>query len=401
MPKLILTKLSQFLKKSRLAGFFVFVCLLGCQPSSPTTEQQLLAKAQTDAVAARTVAQQRLASNELEASLQWWRHAAKLGASDAFLHAIQLQQRLEGPLATAHWLQQQLVEQPQLTADLPSSILMELGLWPESLDNMSVAWQSPAGCRLTLQPVVTQAEGERSWHSLQQAWQADPQLATLPVCFKPLLRITSTALNCSEVTVARIHCDYQALSDAVLAGDFQQLLVIAGRGVASYNNGIVQLPAQANLALLRHEFLHIAGFLDEYALSAISARAVCRAGRVAPNLLIGNSPELVARYQQQYAIDNRTDLALTPVDTCRAVNMQAYRPIAALNPMRHLEAPLPPFYWQLLQQQLAQSEQLMPVQYYFAFLARQQQAWQHWQSYMQAAAAFGYPAAIAALEVEG
>ena len=51
----------------------------------------------------------------------------------------------------------------------------------------------------------------------------------------------------------------------------------------------------------------------------------------------------------------------------------------------------------LAQQILAQPDKLMPVQYYFAYLARQNEAWQQWYSYMQRAAEFGYPPAIQAL----
>ena len=39
----------------------------------------------------------------------------------------------------------------------------------------------------------------------------------------------------------------------------------------------------------------------------------------------------------------------------------------------------------------------MPVQYYFAYLARQQQDWQQWQHFMQQAAIWGYPDAQQAL----
>ena len=123
---------------------------------------------------------------------------------------------------------------------------------------------------------------------------------------------------------------------------------------------------------------------------------VCKAGRIAPNLLVGDDSNTLQRYLQRYPAAAAT-LELTPVDTCQAVGIQAYRPIAMLNSMRHYEADLPPLYLTLLQQELTQSERLMPVQYYFAYLARQNEAWQQWHSYMQRAAEFGYPPAIQAL----
>lgn len=395
MTALRLTSLQKFIKKGRLAGFFLFGLLTACQPVTPDPEQQLIIAAKTDVTAAEQLARQRLAANELEAALHWWRHAAILGSAVALEHALRLQLRLEGKLATAHWLQQ---TEHRVPVPISTPLLAELGLWTDDAVIQDKGWHSAAGCALVIQPVISQAQGERSWHNLQLAWQRDPQLAQLPVCFKPMLRMASTELNCSEHVGQRIHCDYQKLTPKVLTGQFQQLLVIAGRGLASYNNGIVQLPEDASLALLRHEFMHIAGFLDEYLLSPISAKAVCKAGRIAPNLLIGNDAVTVERYLQRYGLI-ATDLQLTAVDTCNAVGLQAYRPIAAVNPMRHFEAELPKLYAKLLEHALQQPEYLMPVQYYFAYLARQEQAWQNWQRLMQSAAAFGYPAAIRALAV--
>lgn len=396
MTRQSLIKLISSLKKGRLAGFFLLGLLLGCQPTALQEEQQLMQAAKTDAMAAKRLARQRLAANELPAALAWWRQAARLGAQDALEHAIRLQIRLEGKLATAHWVSQQ----PHLPTLNNSAILAELGLWSKNVPQTNVAaWQHTADCALTLQPVVSQAQGERTWQALLNAWQHDPQLAQLPVCFKPLLHLNSTELNCSEQLGQRIACNYTELAPMVAEGDFQQVLVIAGRGVASYNNGIVQLPEDASLALLRHEFMHIAGFLDEYALTPIIAKTLCQPGRIAPNLLVGNDSEVVARYVQRYGVPE-TSLKLTPVDTCNAVGIQAYRPIAVITPMRHLDAAIPALYQQLLLKALSTPQQLMPVQYYFAYLARQEQAWQNWQQFMQGAAAFGYPAAISALAVE-
>ena len=89
--------------------------------------------------------------------------------------------------------------------------------------------------------------------------------------------------------------------------------------------------------------------------------------------------------------------ALTAVDTCQAVNMQAYRVIAEDNVMRFYELPLPDHYFQLMQHMLHQPEELMPVQYYFAYLARQRQDWQKWQQFMQQASMLGYAEAAQAL----
>ena len=76
----------------------------------------------------------------------------------------------------------------------------------------------------------------------------------------------------------------------------------------------------------------------------------------------------------------------------------AWRPVRTDSHMQHFELAVPALYRQIMQRQLKQSAMLMPVQYYFAYLARQQQDMQRWQLLMHQAAAFGYPAALEALE---
>ena len=44
-----------------------------------------------------------------------------------------------------------------------------------------------------------------------------------------------------------------------------------------------------------------------------------------------------------------------------------------------------------MQKVLTQPELIMPVQYFYAYLARQQQDWQSWQILMEQAAKQGYP----------
>ena len=68
--------------------------------------------------------------------------------------------------------------------------------------------------------------------------------------------------------------------------------------------------------------------------------------------------------------------------------------------MRSHEAAVPDLYLELMQKVLAQPEQIMPVQYFYAYLARQQQDWKSWWLLMQQAANQGYPDAEKALQEE-
>ncbi|MDP2716226.1 hypothetical protein [Rheinheimera sp.] len=350
-------------------------------------------QAQTDPAAAVRLAARRLASEEYDAALRWLRQAALLGDNSALQHALQLQQRQQGRLATAQWLQQQL-DSGTLTAQaLTPNIRSELGLWQGNKATVA-GFEHAQGCRLTLQPVASQQAGLDTWQQLLQQWQADKQLSQLPVCFLPLRTVNSTELACSEHSNSLVHCRYEVLADEVSGGDFSQLVVIAGRGKASYNNGILQLPDNAGLALLRHEFMHILGFIDEYQLSVEAATQVCQPGKHYPNLLLTADSRAYLAYWQLQA----QDIALTPVRTCAALQQPAYRVIAQNNLMRSYELALPQLYFQLAQRILAQPEQLMPVQYYFAYLARQQQNWPQWQHFMQQASEWGYADAQQALD---
>lgn len=380
--------------KSQLAGFFAFLLLSACQPER-SPEQLLMQQAQTDANAAVQLATKRLASNEHDAALHWFQHAAGLGHNGALAHALQLQQRQQGKLATARWLQNSLKDGVLASSQISDKHRAELGLWAEA-DNVTVkGYQSPEGCMLTIQPVVSQQAGVGQWQQLLQQWQQDAALTSLPVCFTPLYVVNSVKLACTEQVTQRIECQYDSLNDLVAQNRFSQLLVIAGRGIASYNNGIIQLPENSSLALLKHEFMHVLGFIDEYQLPAVVAAEVCQLDRLHPNIIIADKVDAYLQYWQLPA----NDIELTPVDTCKRLNVTAYRVIAERNVMRSYQAQLPALYLQLAQRILAKPEAIMPVQYYFAYLARQQQNWPQWQHFMQQAAAWGYADAQQALQL--
>lgn len=396
---LIYNLVIKFIKqKSQFTGFFVLVLILGCQPAvmTETADEILMQQAQSDAHAANRLAAKRLASNELVAALHWLQQAAKLGDAVALNHALQLQQRLEGKLATANWLAQAVADKALSLATVSLQQQHELGFWLQSDKLPSVAaYNSPNGCAVTIQPLASQLAGVQRWQLLRQQWQEHKELSQLAVCFTALAHVESTLLRCTEQAEQRISCQYQPMQQLVSNADISQLLVIAGRGKASYNNGIIQLPDNASLDLLQHEFLHLLGFIDEYPLNIASAEQVCQNHKLHPNIVLTNN---IDRYLQHWQL-KPSNLSLTPVDTCSAVGKQAYRIAAEINPMRFYEAKMPAIYWQLAAKALQKSEQIMPVQYYFAYLARQQQNWPLWQQFMQQASAQGYPDAQQALSL--
>ena len=377
--------------KSRIAGFFAFL-LFGCQPAI-NSDNELLQQAQHDPAAASRLAAKRLAANELQSALKWFRQAAVLGDARSLQHALQLQQRQQGKLETARWLEQQLQQGLIPEAWISAVQRSELGLWQQPWQRIGEVYVADQGCSITLQPVVSQQAGVNTWQILKQQWQQDPQLSQLSVCFNAAIAVNSTVLNCSENSGSLVQCDYPVLNELVANAGFSQLLLVAGRGKASYNNGILQLPDNADLALLQHEFMHILGFIDEYQLTASAAADVCHSKVTYPNLLLNQT---IDDYLQQWQLQ-RSDIQLTPVDSCKMAGKQAYRVVAEANVMRSYELALPALYFRLAKQVLAKPEQIMPVQYYFAYLARQRQDWPQWQQFMQQASAMGYEDAQQAL----
>lgn len=386
------------LLKSQLAGFFALM-LLGCTPQTqPGSQQQLMQQAATEPEAAMQLARQRLAGSEFNDALRWFRQAASLGDREGLRHALQLQQRLEGRLATAKWLQQSVDSKQLNAAAISHRQRAILGLWQVAPETMAqTGYTAASGCNLIIQPVASQQAGVGRWQYLKAAWAEDAVLSQLPVCFNDLIKMNATELNCSEQAATRISCDYQVLTKQVLGGEFSQLLIIAGQGLASYNNGIVQLPDTASLALLQHEFMHVLGFIDEYPLSQSAAQKLCRPGSFATNLLFDGAPATLAAWRQQWQPAS-TNVTLDAVETCQATGQQAYRVVTTVNPMELYQTAMPELYQQLMVAALYKPETIMPVQYYFAYLARQQQAWQQWHTLMQLAAGHGYGEAVNALQ---
>jgi len=378
--------------KSRFSGFFAFLLLSACQPAVDS-QSELMQRGQHNPAIAVNLATQRLANGEHSAALHWFRHAASLGDPQALLHALQLQQRQQSKLATALWLQQQVNNGVfQLDAIAPSK-RAELGLWQGLEVPYSTPYTHPQGCQLTLQPVATQQAGVERWHSLLGQWRSNKQLSQLPVCFSAIVTVNSTELLCSEESNTLLRCDYSALNNRVATGSFSQLLVIAGRGKASYNNGIVQIPDNANLALLQHEFMHVLGFIDEYRLAEHTASEVCKTNVYYPNLVMA---ENISGYLKHWQL-KADDISLTAVPSCHHESIQAYRVVPAVTAMGAYEMELPDLYLTLAKRILEQPEKLMPVQYYFAYLARKNENWSQWQQFMQQASDWGYAEAQQAL----
>jgi hypothetical protein len=402
---LLINRLMRLNKKSRFSGFFtlkntlvifLLCCLFGCEPAlEHLPEQQLMDEAQQgNGTAAVILAKKREQQGDSQAALNWYQKAVDAGLTNELAALIALKQNQDGFLAAASYLEQHLQQQQSLNA-AEADLATDYGLWHYAQSPTYSTFNSNSSCSLTLQPVVQSKAGSRQLHLLQQHWLQDPQLSSLSVCFLPEKRVNSTDLQCSYKAGQRIQCQYQVLMPQVVQGGFSQLLVVAGEGTANYNNGIVQLAESSSFEVFRHEFAHILGFIDEYSLSAQVAEAECSSDKIRPNLLTNKNQLDVFLQHWQLQPD---EVQLMPVDSCNKVGVQAYAPVNDLSFMRSHEADVPHLYFNLMQKVLAQPELIMPVQYFYAYLARQQQDWRSWRLLMEQAAKQGYPDAKHSLQ---
>ncbi len=385
-------------KKSQFSGFFTlknpltilwFCFLAGCEPAlEHLPEQQLMDKAQQgNGAAAVLLAKKREQQADFPAALNWYQKAIDAGFTHELTSLIALKKQQEGFLAAAGYLKHYLQQQQGLNS-AETNLAADYGLWQYVQSPIEVTSNSHSSCSLTLQPVVQSKAGSNRLMSLLQQWQQDPQLSALSVCFLPELRVNSTDLQCSHQSGQRIQCQYQVLMQQVAQGSFTQLLVVAGEGNANYNNGIVQLSESSSFEVFRHEFAHILGFIDEYSLNAEVAQVECNNDKIRPNLL--TDEKQLQFYLKHWQLEPH-QVQLYPVDSCNQAGKQAYAPVKTLSFMRSYEAEVPDLYVELMQKVLTRPELIMPVQYFYAYLARQQQDWHSWKLLMEQAAKQGYP----------
>lgn len=363
-------------KKSRLAGFFLCLSLWGCeQHVAPPAGELAYQQAQT--ALARQLPLK--ATELLELSIRQGNQAAVL------LWLEQTRQHL-GPLSQWQRLQQLGVN------SLPAQAYQQLGMWRQA---DAVQPQLPAiesaGCQLQIQPVLASELAMQRWLQFSNAWPTSA-FGQLPICFTAPTILDSTQLACSEQAGRRLQCNEQALWPLASQSTARLLLVLAGRGGASYNNGLMLLPENASLALLQHELSHAFGFIDEYAYTKHRAERECQPGRLTANVLFSRD-DLPAYLQKwQLAPD---EVSLTAIPTCG--QQQAYKVVAATTHMQHYELAVPQLYIRLIRHALKQPADILPVSYYFAARARQAGAMQQWDLLMRQAAAQSYAPAQAAL----
>lgn len=85
-------------------------------------------------------------------------------------------------------------------------------------------------------------------------------------CFKTPRYIPSNMLNCQHDTKQAIQCDESIWQNVNIDPDVKYLAVVAPKGNANVNHGILYLDEFDSQQVIEHELLHLIGFIDEYPL---------------------------------------------------------------------------------------------------------------------------------------
>lgn len=329
-----------------------------------------------------------------EQAFELFQRSAELGFADAIDKTLLLQQRLQRPSIELEIWWQKL---PDSTAKQHAA--QQLGYWdyldPSVHQAVLVSFKAAdaKGCTLTIQPVLSDLSSIAQWRRLHASWPQQA-LAALPICFATPLLLDSRRLACSQT--GRLQCQLKELEPHVAQSSHPVWLLFGGRGSANYNNGFLMAPQTADWPLLSHELSHAFGFIDEYPLHPAVAADECQRGRITPNLLF--SPQDVQKWRDYWHITQ--PIELTPVDSCNAIGLPAWRPVATVTSLQHFEYPLPPLYVQLIGQSLQRKADILPAQYFLAVEAKRRGEFQTYLMLLKQAAQMRYPAAQQALAAQ-
>ncbi|WP_199609179.1 tetratricopeptide repeat protein [Flocculibacter collagenilyticus] len=220
--------------------------------------------------------------------------------------------------------------------------------------------QSSANCKITLQFIAATNEDLAHANLLIKQFKQHQQVGTLPVCFKPSLLVKSSQIACNNRQKQRIQCDAAKLVDLQIDKTVSVVVVIAGKGTANFNNGIIYLNNQDDIRVFIHEFAHVLGFKDEYPWSKEQQQELC----------VGNYPKVLGSnvvWMPEH-VDSRINPNLLTLpwfkfkknndyyvtEACNSDGGYVLRPAMDVNFMRFYEESIPPMYLKIMQDKLAQ-----------------------------------------------
>ena len=265
------------------------------------------------------------AQDNKEQAITWWKKARQLGNQEA---------------------KQRLTLLEQFFVDIPPK-----NTWVEHRDQ----------CQIKLEFVSTGLDTLMHTLALQRQFKADKRLANLPICLKQ--PVVDESLSCSENWAGqrRLGCNLSeiALQKQQQALDFTHLVVVAEKGKANVNNGVMYLDLADSYSVFVHELAHFVGFIDEYPVSEALAEQFCHPWLDAPNLIYvpeEQEPDLSKWLKLGHSIQ------LTPARTCNNASGAVYKPASVLTFMEyHDQQQIPALYLEMWRQRLTDNKHLIPA----------------------------------------
>ena len=193
----------------------------------------------------------------------------------------------------------------------------------------------PSKCKVNIVPISTSYNGIKQVSQLVTSFNKDVFLSSLPVCFTRPLYIEKAKLKCSSKEEKAISCDLTHLAKfKSWPKDIRHLMILAEKGKANVNLGIMYLAQNSQFSTFKHEFMHFLGFEDEYKLSSLNQQRRCKLN------------EYSSKHSQLSLLSNQVQPAenLIKVPTCNDSQVTAYKTVESLTLMQYLDKDFPLAY---------------------------------------------------------
>ncbi|WP_448569829.1 hypothetical protein [Thalassotalea ganghwensis] len=255
--------------------------------SHPNWRQSAVVLANSDADIAYQLANDYHQKNQTNSALLWFKHASKLGHSEA------------AAFLANYWFEQNKLllakQQALLYPDKPWSLILSVELALSNGDLKTLTQLTPRLAEFPLgqkliqelrqysifsQPIkqavrdysdcLTITFFATNLHDLRYANRLIEQVSKTFVgqqfCISKPRYIPLSVLSCDKDTDTAIRCDESRWHEKLTEIDSRYLAVMLPNGGANVHFGILYLDSNDDVNVFRHELLHLLGFVDEYQL---------------------------------------------------------------------------------------------------------------------------------------
>ncbi|PAJ75553.1 hypothetical protein CJF42_04330 [Pseudoalteromonas sp. NBT06-2] len=190
-------------------------------------------------------------------------------------------------------------------------------------------------CKINIVPIASSYTGLMQAISVVKDFNTHVYLSSLPVCFSKPLYIEKSKLKCFTAINKTISCDLTHLATSKdWPKGIRHLMIIADKGKANVNQGVMYLAQNSDFTVFQHEFMHFFGFEDEYKLSQFKQKKRCKL--TALNL-----------QRSQLTLMQKGEVNLqgfNSVPSCSGTNVNAYKTVSELTLMQYLDKTFPVSY---------------------------------------------------------